>query len=108
LFKTNKYFHINKNDTSYHKVLSLLCAHTIQATQIFKLRSITEQMASLVRDSPPRIRAEMKQNLVLGEMALGAVSLPRRQGDQIGRLFTLGGFFIIQKVAHISCYFFRS
>jgi hypothetical protein len=50
----------------------------------------------------------MKQNLVLGEMALGAVSLPRRQGDQIGRLFTLGGFFIIQKVAHISCYFFRS
>jgi hypothetical protein len=53
LCKTNKYFHINKNDTGYHKALSLSLSlmHEHNFTflkMIFKLRSTIEQMPALV------------------------------------------------------------
>jgi hypothetical protein len=41
-YKTNKYFNINKNDTGYHKALSL--SHF----RLLNLRPTTEQMPALV------------------------------------------------------------
>jgi protein tyrosine phosphatase len=43
-YKTNKYFHINKNETGYHKALSLSLTH-LRARE---LCSTTEQMPALV------------------------------------------------------------
>jgi hypothetical protein len=45
-YKTNKYFHINKNDTGYHKALSLSLSLTRWCAR--KLRSTAKQMPALV------------------------------------------------------------
>jgi hypothetical protein len=59
LYKTNKYFHIKKNNTGYHKALSRARTrvHAVQVINfaffaIFKLRSTTERMPALVEVIP--------------------------------------------------------
>jgi hypothetical protein len=46
LYKTNKYFHINKNNTGYHKACFSKILQFFKI--IFKLCSTTEQMPALV------------------------------------------------------------